>query len=140
PAPDDVEKAIVEANRTAPAGQRLQVTVANRILDDPAIDRHWIDQRVADRPVFLLAFTGHGMILNSAALQFAQIDEAIGDPEGGRFDRDASGRLNGRVHEYAEQLVWRHVAALVPAVEAPEAYRKQARDAVELGITSIQLM
>lgn len=45
----------------------------------------------------LLAFTGHGMILNSAALQFAHIDETIGDPEGGIFDRDASGLLNGRV-------------------------------------------
>ncbi len=140
PAPAEVEKAIVEANRVAPAGQRLHVTVTNRMLEDPAIDRAWIDQRLADRPVFLLAFTGHGMILNSAALQFAHIEESIGDPEGGRFDRDASGRLNGRVHEYAEQLVWRRVAALVPPAEAPEAYRKQSRDAVEVGITSIQLM
>jgi predicted amidohydrolase YtcJ len=140
PTPAEVEQAITEANRAAPQGKPLQVTIANRILDDPAIDRAWIDRRVADRPVFLLAITGHGMILNSAALQSAHIEESIGDPEGGRFDRDAAGRLNGRVHEYAEQLVWRRVAALVPSAEAPEAYRKQSRDAVEMGITSIQLM
>ena len=140
PAPADVEKAIVEASRTAPAGQRLQVTIGPRILDDTAIDRGWIDVRVQDRPVFLLAFTGHGMILNSAGLRFANVDESIGDPEGGRFGRDSSGRLNGRVYEYAEQVVWRRVAALVPPAEAPEAYRRLSRDAARLGITSIQLM
>ncbi len=140
PTPSVVETAVVAASRTAPAGERLQVTIGPRVLDDAAIDRAWIDARVPDRPVFLLAFTGHGMILNSAALQFAQIEDSIGDPEGGRFERNASGRLNGRVHEYAEQLVWRRVAALVPASEAPEAYRRLSRDAARLGITTIQLM
>ena len=140
PAPSDVEQAIGEANRSAPAGEYLEVSIGSRILDDPAIDRAWIDARVSDRPVFLLAFTGHGLILNSAALRLAQIDESIRDPEGGRFDRDRSGRLNGRAHEYAEQVVWRRIGALVPTSEAPEAYRRQSRDAARLGITSIQVM
>jgi predicted amidohydrolase YtcJ len=140
PSARELEKGLVEADRLAPSGQRLQATIADQILDDSSIDRAWLDVRVANRPVMLVAFTGHGMILNSPALRLANVEDSIADPEGGRFGRDASGRLNGRVEEYAEQLVWRRLAALVPPAEAAEAYRQQALEAVRLGITSIQLM
>ena len=40
-------------------------------------------------------------------LAIADIDEAMADPEGGRFLRDASGRLNGRGEEYADWLTGR---------------------------------
>lgn len=140
PSAADVEAALAEAHGKAPAGERLQGTVAGRVLDDPSIDRVWLDARIADRPVMLITATGHGMILNSAALRLTGIDESIGDPEGGRFLRDGSGRLNGRAEEYAEQLVWRRLAALVPESEGPAAYRRLSREAARFGITSIQLM
>jgi predicted amidohydrolase YtcJ len=141
--PDDpptavVEQALAVANRDAPPGLPLDVEIGGSVLDDVAVDRAWLDARVPARPAFLQAFTGHGMILNSAALELTGVGESVQDPEGGRFGRDASGRLNGRIEEYAEQLVRRRLAGLVPAAAAPDAYRRLSREAVALGITSIQ--
>ena len=135
-----VEQALAAADKDAPPGQRLQVEIGAQVLDDPAVTRAWLDARVPNRPVMLHAYTGHGLILNSAALVLLAVNESIQNPEGGRFERDASGRLNGRVEEYAEQLLWRRLTARVPAADAPDAYVRFARDAVGLGITSVQEM
>lgn len=133
-----VEQALQSAKHTAPPGLWLDVEIGGRVLDDVSVDRAWLDARVLDRPVILQAFTGHGMILNSAALTLTGVAESIQDPEGGRFGRDSAGRLNGRVEEYAEQLVRRRLTALVPAAESRAAYLKMSREAVALGITSVQ--
>lgn len=145
PVPDEpttamVEEALARAERDAPAGLRLQLQIGARVLDDATVDRAWLDARVPARPVILHAYTGHGMILNSASLSQVGIDESIQDPEGGHFGRAAGGRLNGRVFEYAEQLVWRRLTARLPAAEAPAAYARISREALALGLTSIQLM
>ena len=93
-----------------------------------------------DRPRFLRAFTGHGAIMNSAALTLVGFDEKTGDPEGGHFQRDASGRLNGRAEEYADELVRRRLRALQPAEKRPRAYRQISTEAARFGSTTVQLM
>lgn len=140
PSTQQVDEALRTAAAAAPAGMPLLVQIGGRVLDDPAVTREWLDARVPDRPVRLHAFTGHGTILNSAALAWLGIDESIADPEGGRFVRDAAGRLNGRVEEYAEAMVAGRITALVPKSETTEAYRRLSDEAVRLGITSVQLM
>ena len=135
-----VEQALASADREAPPGQRLQVQIGAFVLDDPLVTRAWLDARVPNRPVLLHAYTGHGLILNSAALRLLGVDDSMQDPEGGRFGRDAAGPLNGRAEEYAEQVVWRRLTALVPAADAPAAYLRFSQEAVALGITSVQDM
>ena len=145
PVPDDpsieqITGALNDALSKAPASIPLSVQIGRRVWDDVSVTRAWLDRIAGDRPVLLHMFTGHGLILNSRALQLAGIADSIGDPEGGRFQRDADGRLNGRAEEYADLIVWRRLAALVPKADRPAHYRRFSTEAARLGITSVQLM
>ena len=140
PTTQQVAEALKAAAGAAPANQPLRLQFGGRVWDDDSVNRGWLDALARDRPVYLRAFTGHGTIMNSAALALVQFDESMGDPEGGRLQRDASGRLNGRVEEYADELVVRRLRAKVPAAERPQAYRQFSLEAARLGITSVQLM
>lgn len=140
PAVDRVAVALREAAAIAPPDVPMRVRIGGRVWDDPSVDCRWIDNVLGGRPVFLRMFTGHGVIMNSAALRLSGIDESSGDPEGGRFQRDRAGRLNGRAEEYADLVIGRRVAALVPKGERPQHYRRFSTEAARLGITSVQLM
>lgn len=140
PTPAQIADALKSAHQGAPPQQPIVIEFGGRVWDDPAITRDWIDAIVKDRPVFMRAYTGHGAIMNSAALKLAGFDESTGDPEGGRFQRDRSGRLNGRAEEYADELVGRRLRALVPADQRPGAYREVSAQAARFGITSVQAM
>ena len=140
PTPAAIAAAINAAHRTAPAQQPITMAFGGKVWDDESVTRDWLDAIVKDRPVFLRAFTGHGAIMNSAALTFAGFDDQTGDPEGGRFQRDSSGRLNGRAEEYADELLGRRLRALVPADQRPGAYREFSAEVLRMGITSVQLM
>ena len=140
PAAAEIAAAIGSAHATAPPQQPIGIAFGGKLWDDEAVTRDWLDAIVKDRPVFLRAFTGHGAIMNSAALTLVGFDEKTGDPEGGHFQRDASGRLNGRAEEYADELVRRRLRALLPADQRPRAYREFSTEAARFGITSVQLM
>jgi predicted amidohydrolase YtcJ len=140
PAAEQVAAALAAADREAAPGLPLAGQIGGRVWDDPSIDRKWLDARVPARAVTLRAYTGHGWILNSRALADAGIDESIGDPDGGRFGRDASGTLNGRVEENAMILIDRRLTAKIEKAGRPEFYRRFATEAVQFGITSVHLM
>jgi predicted amidohydrolase YtcJ len=132
--------ALTDASSKAPASLPLSVQIGGAVWGDEAVTRDWIDAIVRDRPVILQMFTGHGKVLNSAALRLAGIDESVADPEGGRFQRDANGRLNGRAEEYADLLIGRRLAATIAKAERPSFYRRFSSEAAGLGITSVHLM
>jgi predicted amidohydrolase YtcJ len=73
-----------------------------------------IDDVIADRPVLLYRYCGHIAVANSAALSLAGIDEETPDPEGGAFDRDATGRPNGILRETAVTPVSNALEPLTP--------------------------
>jgi len=140
PSVAELEAALAAAVQQAPAAQWLQGSFGEAVWSDPAVTRAWLDARAPHHPVRLNAFTGHGVILNSRALAIAGIDDGMGDPEGGRFLRDAAGRLNGRGEEYADWLFGRRIAERVDASTAASAYRRFGDEAARFGITSIQLI
>ena len=140
PSAQQVADAIKDALSKAPSGVPLRMQIGGRVWDGEGVDRDWLDAHARDRAVFLQMFTGHGAILNSAALTTARIDETIADPEGGRFQRDARGRLNGRAEEYADLLIGRRLADATAKADRPERYRRFSTEAARLGITSVQLM
>jgi predicted amidohydrolase YtcJ len=43
--------------------------------------------------------------VNSLAYERAGVTESVNDPVGGRFERDSTGRLNGRVAESAAEVI-----------------------------------
>jgi predicted amidohydrolase YtcJ len=113
--------------------------IGESVLNSPA-PRDAIDRVVPDHPVFLTGNTGHGAVLNSAALRSLGITDAAADPPGGWLVRDANGRPTGVLHEYgnlnaATRLTSRRADSVHVA-----AVRAAAASALRLGITSIQDM
>ncbi|MFC2950355.1 amidohydrolase [Marinicaulis aureus] len=64
-----------------------------------------LDPVSAGRIVILSRADGHALVANSAALDAAGIDDATPDPEGGKIERDASGRATGILIDHAMFLV-----------------------------------
>src|SRR5215471_15711631 len=107
---------------------------------DLQVDRDSLDKVAPNHPVFLVTFTGHGMILNSAALTAAKIGENQQDPLGGRFERLPGGRLSGVAREYAARLVDRRIMNFASEDDAVSQLRQTLLAAARFGITSIQDM
>lgn len=120
-----------------PAGTWIHAFLGDRTLGDPLARRSALDRVAPDHPVALVAWTGHGVVLNSAALRAVGLSDSVSDPLGGRFGRDPSGRLDGLVEEYARYALWRR---MTPGDSASlwDAYEARAREVVGWGITSVQ--
>lgn len=88
-------------------GERVEGPIIGQRLNDEGVKElrlptaAELDDVVGDRPVLLYRYCGHIAVANSAALRLAGIDAGTPDPEGGSFDREASGRPNGILRETA---------------------------------------
>jgi predicted amidohydrolase YtcJ len=133
-----VKDGIVAAIAKNPPNSLISVTIGFQVFGDPSVDRDALDQIAPHNPVSLGTFTGHGMILNSAALRFYDISENQRDPLGGHFERDAKGRLTGTLREYAILNIERAAADRVPDSAAIAQLRQQLDDEAKYGVTSIQ--
>ena len=71
--------------------------------------REPLDRLVPDRPVILYNRDGHGVWVNSAALELAGVGRETADPVDGRIERDGDGEPSGTLHEGAIDLVADHV-------------------------------
>ncbi|RRA48491.1 hypothetical protein D1Y84_09515 [Acidipila sp. EB88] len=109
-----VQAGITAAVAKNPHGSLIAATIGFKTFADPSIDRAALDKLAPNTPVELETFTGHAMILNSAALRFYRVAENVANPFGGRFERDSKGRLNGTVREYALLNIERAAADRVP--------------------------
>jgi predicted amidohydrolase YtcJ len=122
----------------SPANSLLTLSIGPAIFQDPTITRDSLDQVAPNNPVVLVTFTGHGFVLNTAALKLYGIAEDQTDPLGGRYERDSKGRLTGVVREYAGMNMQRNLANKVPDKIATEQLRETLDQAEKYGITSIQ--
>ncbi|HKG91689.1 MAG TPA: amidohydrolase [Gemmatimonadaceae bacterium] len=132
---------VAAAAARAPAGTLLMVQVGDAVLDDPAARRETLDSVAPKHRVWLRAWSGHGLVLNSAALRDAGLNERSRDPLGGWLQHDsATGRLTGVMHEYAKYNLERRLSARLPDSAQLGALRSFANEAAHFGITSAQDM
>ena len=75
-------------------------------LDQPLTRAH-LDAVSKEHPIAVNHRGGHTSFYNSKAFQLAGVTRQTPDPEHGRFFRDASGELNGRVAELARGVITR---------------------------------
>jgi predicted amidohydrolase YtcJ len=68
-----------------------------KLSDKRALNIHDLDKVSADHPVAVVHRGGHTFFFNSKAFQMAGVSDNTPNPYGGTFDRDAGGKLNGRV-------------------------------------------
>ena len=137
---DALRPAIVDAAGKADAGSVIRGSIFGKAFHDTRLDRSALDAAAAAHPVVLGTVTGHAGIYNSRALDALGIDEDVADPMGGRYERDASGRLTGVLREYADWEASRRAGALVPDAVAVAQLRQQLEQRARLGITSTQTM
>jgi predicted amidohydrolase YtcJ len=133
-----VKEGVTAAIAANPPHSFLSVTIGSNVFSDPSINRDALDALAPNNPLALGTITGHAFILNTAGLRFYQIPENQPDPLGGRFERDAKGRLTGTVREYALLNLERAAANRVPDSEALVQLREQLAEEAKYGVTSIQ--
>jgi predicted amidohydrolase YtcJ len=136
----ELRTAISSAAAKAPKGAILFAEIGPAAWNDTRIDRDWLDVVAPRNPVLLETLTGHGFVLNSAGLRAYRVAEDQKDPFGGRFERDANGRLSGVMREYAGLNTLRAAADAIPDEAAAEQLRHLLADASAFGITTIQDM
>ena len=140
PTLDQIAEALRGQLKTAPAGRIIQGDFGPTAWDDPRFTRAWLDQIAPQHLVWLTAFTGHGVLLNSKALAYIDFDDTIADPDGGKLGRDERGRLTGRLEEYGNALAQRRLGMKTEQAEAVRIYTQFAAEARTFGLTSVQLL
>jgi predicted amidohydrolase YtcJ len=135
-----VAAAISSAADETPAELWITATAGPSIITDAHITNQTLDKLAPGRKVFVGSWTGHGAILSSAALTALGIEAGVKNPQGGAFGRDAQGKLNGRVTEYANYAIDRRFADLASDEEMIAGIRAFSDEAIRYGVTSVQAM
>ena len=139
PAIATVLAALKSAAKKAARNAWLVTDVGDRVLSDPKARRALIDSVVSNRPVMLRSWTGHGAVLNTAALHATGLDTAA-DIEGGWQERDAARKPTGRVDGYALYAVQRAIEVGRGQNPTTAGFRAYDLLSASLGITSSQIM
>lgn len=101
------------------------------------LTREDLDAVSKEHPVFVEHRGGHTAYLNSLAFAKAGITDATPDPSGGRFDRDAAGRLSGRVAEAAKGAVEAVIPSSLTRDERRQGVKLISQMMTRAGITSV---
>ncbi len=127
-------------HRTEP-GLWLYGSIGPDVLADRGVTRALLDDIAPRHPIWLLAFGGHGMLLNSAAMRELEIGDTEPDPVGGWHERiPGSARVGGALHGYANFGARARTTTGVPDSVAVAGLARFAATAVRFGITSVQDM
>jgi predicted amidohydrolase YtcJ len=140
PTVDQIGQAVRAQVATTPAGRLIEGEIGQAAWAEPSFTRAWLDAIAPAHPVRLTSFTGHGTLVNSRALSLMGVTEEVKDPEGGHYGRDAAGRLDGRLEEYADYMSGRLLSSRTEPADIVASYRRFATEARGFGITSVQLM
>lgn len=141
PFPEPSAEQVLAALRSQPRDGQAPIlaTIGRAAFDDPRLRLQPLDDLHPTRPVLLLGSTGHGAVVNTAALRAWEIDPDAPIP-GGWYGRDDAGRFDGRLHEYARWHVQRRMPAPEDAPATPAGLQREARELLKHGITSVQNM
>lgn len=140
PSWDEVKPALAAAATKAPKGAFLSAEVGPAVFFNLDVNRESLDKLSPDHPVMLTTLTGHAEILNSAALAKLGLRDGQPDPMGGRYEKDANGKLTGVLREYAVFDTDRVFEAMTTDADGVGELREQLQQAAKFGITSIQNM
>jgi hypothetical protein len=101
------------------------------------LTRQDLDKVAGNHPVAISHRGGHSLYVNSIALDKADVNEKTPDPAGGRFDRDASGKLTGCAHELATAPFNRKIVTNYTRSDRREGVKIIAKMMARTGITSV---
>jgi predicted amidohydrolase YtcJ len=126
--------------KKASPNQWIQGTIGLAVFTDTSIRRRLLDSIAPDNPVALQIMWGHGMILNSKALQEVGITDTTRDPLSGWYERAAGTHyITGVLYEGAQFPVWQAITLSEPG-NTIKALREHAAEDLTFGITTVQNM
>ena len=96
-----------------------------------------LDAAVPDHPVVVNHRGGHTSYINSKAMNIADINESTPDPQGGKFQRGADGKLTGRVEEQANDRIRSKVPGTSTRADRRDGVRLITQMLAKSGITSV---
>ena len=104
---DDLRKAIAHAVEYTQKGKWIRGWGLNyeKFADARQPTRWDIDDISPEHPVCAVHVSGHNVLVNSVALNQANVSDATPDPDGGKFARNEQGRISGYAYDSAQQLV-----------------------------------
>ncbi len=117
-----IQAALHERAQQTPPGQWVLGFLYDDGKTPRPLNRHDLDQAVADHPLLVQHRGGHTAFVNSLALQLAQVNDQTPDPAGGRFEHDSQGHLTGFVGDAAAKVFLK----LIPDKSNREDYRRGA--------------
>ncbi|WP_397538050.1 amidohydrolase [Rummeliibacillus pycnus] len=94
-----------------------------------------LDAISTDHPINITRTCGHIGVVNSVALNLAGIDETTSNPQGGVIEKDAQGKLTGRIIENAYMQL--NEQAGYTNEEIHQAIQIAQQHFLEVGITSV---
>jgi predicted amidohydrolase YtcJ len=132
---DSIQKIVKEI----PVGMMIRTEINPDVLEDSRARRKNLDSIAPNNPVILSAWTGHGKICNSAALQLLGFDEHTSFAAG-KLHKDEAGRLNGIIDEYACYIVNSKLVENLSLEDIVKDLKVYYQEILSLGITSNQVM
>jgi hypothetical protein len=141
PSLDEILARIATELPSAPEGSWINAEVGEKVLSDPRANRTTLDEIAPRHRVQLFGWTGHGLVLNTAAMRALNISDEEPDPIGGWYERvEGTQRVNGVLQGMANWGAKACLAATVPAATVSAQLERFYQDALQFGITSIQDM
>ena len=96
-----------------------------------------LDAAAPNNPVAVTHRGGHSTYFNTRALAFADINEKTPDPPGGRYERDAEGKLTGRAQERAAAPLRAKISNPSTRAERQEGVKLMSKMLTRAGLTSV---
>jgi len=134
-----VSDSISKVAKRVPVNTLIQAGINSDLFEDQRARRKLLDSIAPQHPVILYAWSGHGKILNSAALAWLGINEQTYFA-GGRLERDNSGRLTGFLEEYAGYRIGSLMNEKLLVTKITEDIQAFHKYTASLGITTMQNM
>jgi predicted amidohydrolase YtcJ len=101
------------------------------------LTREDLDAAAPHHPVFIEHRGGHTAYVNTLALKRTEVTDATADPAGGKFDRDAAGRLTGGLRENATEPFRKILPTKFTRDEMRQGVRLISQMMVRTGVTSV---
>lgn len=129
---------VFRLSKAARPNQWIIGPIGLTVLQDLTM-RKALDSIATDHPVYLQVMWGHGVVLNSKALQIVGIPDDAADPLGGFYVRQPGTQKISAIWEYAQWPVW-HTVLTSDRESLIKSLRAYARRQIQAGITTVQDM
>ena len=121
---DSIVSKLKERAAKTPPGEWVQGMFYDdtKVKDGRPLTRADLDRVSTVHPVAVTHRGGHTVFVNSKAFELAGVTKDTPQPFGGTFDHDASGELNGRITDNAQDVLWK--AGKFPKYSEAEQFRR----------------